>query len=241
MSVLEYIPPARCLAPLAASPLAAFNSQGPGFRLGSCEAAVFGALTSLQSATDCSQVAAAGFMNYGLGSTMHYLIVQLQRALRDSRPIAFVGEWVYGGCEARDFSCALEPVSACNKTGVATLDYPRMEAEQFPWEVGPALTPCMRGRGGGWGGAAESSGTWEERSEKQADGVVRPDRAPPGNKEGGIEGNKEGGVEGNKEGGIEGNALFHFVSTLAGFIFRANDAMRSAADAARRRIGLPEQ
>jgi hypothetical protein len=31
-------------------------------------------------------------MNYGLGSTMHYLILQLQRALRDRRPIAFVGQ-----------------------------------------------------------------------------------------------------------------------------------------------------
>jgi len=224
MSVLEYIPPAGCLAPLA-SPLAAFNAQGPGFRLGSCEAAVFGTLTSLQSATDCTQVAAAGFMNYGLGSTMHYLILQQQRALRDSRPIAFVGEWVYGGCEARDFSCALEPVSVCNKTGVATLDYPRMEAEQFPWEVGPALTPCMQGRGGGWGGAAESSEEWEERSGEQAEAAVKSNRGP----------------RGSTSGGIDGNALFHFVSTLAGFIFRANASMRSAADEARRRIGLPEQ
>ena len=84
--------------------------------------------------------------------------IALQRALRDGRPIAFVGEWVYGGCEARDFSCALEPLSPCNKTGVATLDYPRMVAEGFPWDVGPAFQPCMLGGGGGWGREAAGDG-----------------------------------------------------------------------------------
>ncbi len=33
-------------------------------------------------------------------------------------PIAYVGEWVYGGCPNRDFSCALDTISPCNKSGV---------------------------------------------------------------------------------------------------------------------------
>ena len=197
MGVLEHIAPPECLGKMSTYPMDSFKEEGPGFAGNSCEARVFAALSRLQSTTDCSQVAAAGFMNYGLGSTMHYLILQLQRALRDNRPIAFVGEWVYAGCEARDFSCALEPISPCNKTGVPKLDYPRMEAEELPWDMGD-FSSCTE-----WGGRA-------------------PGDAAAGKAE-------------------SRNGLFHFVSTLAGFLFRANAEMRRAAEAARVRIGLPER
>ena len=56
MSVVEHIPPAHCLAPLKASPLTGFSTEGPGFIAGSCEEAVFAAVNSLQSVADCSQV-----------------------------------------------------------------------------------------------------------------------------------------------------------------------------------------
>lgn len=63
---------------------------------------------------ECEDVKAAGFSNYGLGSTLHYLIVQLHRAAARNERISFIGEWVYGGCEAKDFSCAFEPWSPCS-------------------------------------------------------------------------------------------------------------------------------
>ena len=188
MSVLQHIPPRECLERVRlASPLAAFRREGPGFNAHSCEGELFARLSRMQATADCAQVAAAGFMNYGLGSTMHYLMLQLQRALRDARPIAFVGEWVYGGCAARDFSCALDPISPCNKTGVPSLDYPRMTSEEFPWDTGQEHASCAA--------AARARG--------------------------------------------RGNALFRYVSTLAGFVFRANADMRAAAAAAHERLGLP--
>jgi hypothetical protein len=215
MHVLEHMPPRQCLVEKGTSLLEPFNTQGPGFRAASCEARVFSFLSGLQDTDECEAVAAAGFMNYGLGSTVLYLVLQLQRAIRDRRPIAFVGEWVYGGCEARDFSCALEPLSRCNLTGIPSLVYPRMEAEQLPWDIGGEFSKCSewggrRGRGGG--DALEEAGR-------------------------GGEGERGGLAE--FAGGR--NSLFHFVSTLSGFIFRPNAVMRRAAAAAQDKIGLPRR
>ena len=83
-----------------------------------------GRITSqaLPHAADSHQVATVLFVHYRHGCTMHCLMLQLQRALCDARTIAFVGEWVYAGCAARDFSCALDPMWPCNKTGAPSLD-----------------------------------------------------------------------------------------------------------------------
>ncbi|KAJ1486737.1 hypothetical protein T484DRAFT_1788757 [Baffinella frigidus] len=181
LNVVEFLPPIKCKRP---APREWGNGWAlPPFSPSSCEAALAESITERQRDPECVETVAAGFMNYGLGSTFHYLIMQMQRAARDRKPIAFSGEWVYGGCEARDFTCAFDPVSHCNRTG-APLAYPRMEAQQHPWGMDENYAACAQGRS---------------------------------------------------------NALFHYISTLAGFLFRPNASMRRAAQEARVRIGLPEQ
>ena len=181
LNVVEFLPAIECERP----PPRQWGDGWamPPFPPSSCEATLVESLTERHRDPGCEETVAAGFMNYGLGSTFHYLIMQMQRAARDRKPIAFSGEWVYGGCPARDFTCAFDPVSHCNRSGAA-LTYPRMVAEPLPWVMEEGYAACAQGRI---------------------------------------------------------NALFHFISTLAGFLFRPNADMRRAAREAGVRMGLPER
>jgi len=78
-------------------------------------------ITALQQTpTACSRARAAHFPNHGAAATMNYLVIQLKRGLRDQRPIAFTGSWIYGGCPAQDFSCLFLAETACNVSIAST-------------------------------------------------------------------------------------------------------------------------
>lgn len=136
------------------------------------------------SGAECTEVKPAGFPNYGMGSTLHYLIVQLHEAALNGHRLAFLGEWVYGGCANQDFSCAFDPWSPCSIPLDRTHDpqYPRFSPRTL--NIDPEFDACT---------------------------------------------------------GPQHNRIFHYASVFAHFLWRPNQAMREAAERARRSMDLPER
>jgi hypothetical protein len=102
-----------------------------------------------QSPASCVRARAARFPNHGAAATLNYLVIQLKRGLRDQRPVVFTGNWIYGGCPAKDMSCVFRRETVCNVS--IRSESPGAEHEERDWALqshGVHEQMAGRGRGG---------------------------------------------------------------------------------------------